>query len=124
MSSRSFLGTVIFPEQVCLEPFLEGGETVSVSDGGGEFIPPLGGQTGEELVLGPGGLERWDHQTVVRGRLKVAGGGVGLEERLDVVGCSPIRRSEGQYQGLESDTGRDGQPVKGDEERGNMGASG
>ena len=39
MSSRSFLGTVVFPEQVCLEPFLEGGETVSVSDGGGELIP-------------------------------------------------------------------------------------
>ena len=38
---------------------------------------------------------------------KVAGGGVGLEERLDVVGCSPIHRSEGQYQGLESDTGRE-----------------
>ena len=59
MSSRYFLGTVVFPEQVCLEPFLEGGETVSVSDGGGELIPPLG-QTGEELVLGLGGLERWD----------------------------------------------------------------
>ena len=28
MSSRSFLGTVVFPEQVCLEPILEGGETV------------------------------------------------------------------------------------------------
>ena len=69
MSSRSFLGTVVFPEQVCLEPFLEGGETVSVSDGGGELIPPLGGQTGEELVLGPGALERWEHQTVVRKRL-------------------------------------------------------
>ena len=68
MSSRSFLGTVVFPEQVCLEPILEGGETVSVSDGGGELIPPLGGQTGEELVLGPGGFKRWDHQTVVRGR--------------------------------------------------------
>ena len=54
MSSRSFLGPVVVPEQVCLEPFLEGGETVSVSDGGGELIPPLGGQTGEELVLGPG----------------------------------------------------------------------
>ena len=67
MSSESFLGTVVFPEQVCLEPVLEGGETVSVSDGGGELIPPLGGQT-EELVLGPGGLERWDHQTVVRRR--------------------------------------------------------
>ena len=47
------LGTVVFPEQVCLEPFLEGGETVSVSDGGGELIPPLGSQTGEEFVLGP-----------------------------------------------------------------------
>ena len=32
--------------------------------------------------------------------------------------------SKGQYQGLESDTGRDGKPVKGDEERGNMRASG
>ena len=49
-----------------LKAFLEGGETVSVSDGGGELIPPLGGQTGEELVLGLGALERWDHQTVVR----------------------------------------------------------
>ena len=39
MSSKSFLGTVVFPEQVCVEPFLEGGETVSVSDGGGELIP-------------------------------------------------------------------------------------
>ena len=54
MSSRSFLGTVVFPEQVCLEPFVEGGETVSVSDGGGELIPPLGGQTGEELCVGTG----------------------------------------------------------------------
>ena len=53
MSSGSFLDIVVFPEQVCLEPFLEGGETVSFSDGGGELIPPLGGQTGEELVLGP-----------------------------------------------------------------------
>ena len=26
-------------------PFLEGGETVSVSDEGGEMIPSLGGQT-------------------------------------------------------------------------------
>ena len=52
-----------------LEPFLEGGETVSVSDGGGELILPLGGQTGEELVLGPGALERWDQQTVVIRRL-------------------------------------------------------
>ena len=68
MSSRSSLGIVVFPEQVCLEPFLEGGEIVSVSDAGGELIPPLGGQTGEELVLGPGGLERWDHQMVVRRR--------------------------------------------------------
>ena len=60
--------TVVFPEQVCLEPILEGGETVSVSDGGGELIPPSGGRTGVELVLGPGALERWDHQTVVRRR--------------------------------------------------------
>ena len=67
-SSQSFLSAVVFPEQVHLEPFLEGGETVSVSDGGGELIPPLRGQTGEELVLGPGALERWDHQTVVRRR--------------------------------------------------------
>ena len=44
---------------MCLEPFLERGETVSVSDGGGELIPPLGDQTGE-LVLGPGTLERWE----------------------------------------------------------------
>ena len=34
-----------------LKPFLEGGET------------------GEELVLGPGGLERWDYQAVVGRRL-------------------------------------------------------
>ena len=34
---------------MCLDPILEGGET-AVSDGGGEVIPPLGGQTGEELV--------------------------------------------------------------------------
>ena len=50
-SIEPFLSTVVLPEQVRLEPFLEGGETVSVSDGGGELIPPLGGQTGEELVL-------------------------------------------------------------------------
>ena len=67
------------------QQYLEGGETVSVSDGGGELIPLLGGQPGEELVLGPGGLERWDHQTVVRGRPKVAGGGVRLEDRKSVV---------------------------------------
>ena len=97
-SSQSFLSTVVLPEQVRLKPFLEGGETVSVSDGGGELIPLLGGQTGEELVLGPGALERWDHQTVVR-RRPYAGGGVGLEHRLDVVGCSHVHRSEGQYQG-------------------------
>ena len=54
----------------------------------------------------------------------MAGGGVRLEEGLDVVGCSPVHRLEGQYQGLESDTGCDGKPVEGDEERGNMGASG
>ena len=42
----------------------------------------------------------------------MAGGGVRLEERLYVVGCSPIHRSEGQYQGLESDTGRDVQQVQ------------
>ena len=48
-----------------IEAFFEGGETVSVSDGGGELIPSLGGQTGEGLVLGPGELERWDHQAVV-----------------------------------------------------------
>ena len=55
----------------------------------------------------------------------MAGGGVRLDERLpDVVGCSPVHRSEGQYQSLVSDTGRDGKPVEGDEERGNMGASG
>ena len=45
--------------------FIEGGETVSISDGGGEMIPPLGGQIGEELGLGAGALERWDNQTVV-----------------------------------------------------------
>ena len=64
-SSKPFLSTVVLLEQVRLEPFLEGVETVSVSDGGGELIPPLGGQTGEKLVLGPGGLEQWDHQAVV-----------------------------------------------------------
>ena len=67
-SSQTFLSAVVLAEQVRLEPFLEGGETVSVSDGGGKLIPPLGGQTGEELVLGPGTLERWEHQTVVRRR--------------------------------------------------------
>ena len=50
--SKSFLSTVVLLEQVRLEPFLGRGETVSVSDGGGELIPPLGGQTGEKLVLG------------------------------------------------------------------------
>ena len=60
-SSKSFLNTVVLPEHVRLKPFLEGGETVSVSDGGGEVIPPLGGQTGEELGFGGGSLERWDH---------------------------------------------------------------
>ena len=39
---------------------------------------------------------------------KKMGGGVRLDERLDVVSCSPVHRSEGQYQGLESDAGRDG----------------
>ena len=67
-SSQSFLSTVGLPEQVRLKPFFEGGETVSVPDGGGEMTPPLGGQTGEELVLRPGGLERWDQQKVVRRR--------------------------------------------------------
>ena len=33
----------------------------------------------------------------------MAGGGVRLQERLDVVGRSPVHCSEGQYQGLESD---------------------
>ena len=47
----------------------------------------------------------------------MAGRGVRLEKRLDVVGCSPVHRSEGQYQGLESDTGRNGKTVEGDEER-------
>ena len=51
MSSKSFQGTVVFLEQVCLEPFLEGGD-------------------------------------------------VRLEERFDVVGYSPVHRSEGD--------GRDG----------------
>ena len=36
----------------------------------------------------------------------MAGGGVRLQERLDVIGCSAVHCSEGQYQGLESDTGR------------------
>ena len=53
-SSKSFQSTVVLSEQVRLKPFLEGGETVSVSDGGGEVIPPLGVQTGEELGLGVG----------------------------------------------------------------------
>ena len=73
----------------------------------GKVIPPLGGQT-EELGLGAGALEWWDHQTVVRKRPEEAGGCVRLEERLDVVGCSLVHRSEGQYQGLESDKGCDG----------------
>ena len=51
-----------------LYPFLEVGDTVSISDGGGERIPPLGGQTGEELGIGAGALERGDHLTVVRRR--------------------------------------------------------
>ena len=58
--------SALWPAQVHLEPFLDCGETVSIPDGGGELIPPLGGQTGEELVLEPGALERWDHQTVVK----------------------------------------------------------
>ena len=49
-SSKSFLSTVVLPEQVRLKPFLEGGETVSVSDGGGELIPPLGGQRGDRAI--------------------------------------------------------------------------
>ena len=49
-SSQSFLSAIVLPEQVRFQPFLEGGETVSVPDGGGELIPPLGSQTGEELV--------------------------------------------------------------------------
>ena len=49
---------------------------------------------------------------------KTVGGGVRLEQRLDVVGCSPVHHSEGQYQGLESDTGRDGKPVEGDNRSG------
>ena len=40
------------------------------------MIPPLGGQTGEELGLEAGALERWDHQMVVGRRPKVAGLGV------------------------------------------------
>ena len=50
--------------------------------------------------------------------------GVRLEERLDVVGCSPVHCLEGQYQDLESDMCHYGKPVEGDEEWGNMGASG
>ena len=46
-------------------------EALSVSDGGGELIPPLGVQTIEELVLGPGTLERWDHQMGRRWRVGV-----------------------------------------------------
>ena len=57
-SSHAFLSAVVFPEKVRFEPFLEGGETFSVPDGVGELIPPLGGQTKEELVWGPGALER------------------------------------------------------------------
>ena len=52
----------------------------------------------------------------------MAVGGVRLEERLDVVGCSPVHRSEGQYQGLESDTGCDGKPVEGDEDLSTLGS--
>ena len=39
-SSKSFLCTVELLEQVRVKPFLDGGETVSVSDGGVEVIPP------------------------------------------------------------------------------------
>ena len=41
----------------------------------------------------------------------MVGGGVRLEERLDVVGLSPVHRLEGQYQGLASDAGCDGRYV-------------
>ena len=37
-SSKPFFSSVLLPEQVRLEPFLEGRETVSVSDGGGEVL--------------------------------------------------------------------------------------
>ena len=61
-SRQSFLGTVVFPEQVRLKPFLEGGETVSVSDGGGELIPPLGARQEKSLcwdqVVLSGGTNR------------------------------------------------------------------
>ena len=64
-SSKPFLGTFVLPEHCVLSLFLNvGRQTVSLMDGG-ELIPPLGGQTGEELVLGPGALEWWDHQAVV-----------------------------------------------------------
>ena len=35
------------------------------------MIPPFGGQTGEELGLEAGALERWDNQKVVRRRPQV-----------------------------------------------------
>ncbi|XP_046895357.1 solute carrier family 26 member 6-like [Hypomesus transpacificus] len=54
-------------------------------------------QTGEELGMGVGALERKDHQTVVRRKPKVAGGGVRLEEWT---GCSLVqsRSPLGRYQ--------------------------
>ena len=36
--------------------------------------------------------------------------GVRLDERVDLVGCSPVHHLEGQYQSLESDAGLDGKP--------------
>ena len=65
---------------MCFEPFLEGGETVSVSDGGGELIPPLGNQLPSPQLC-PLQVRRhkhlrvtvvftsgWSHQTAVGGK--------------------------------------------------------
>ena len=48
-SSKSFLSTV-----VRLEPFLEGGETVSVSDGAWELIPPSVSADRRKTCVGTG----------------------------------------------------------------------
>ena len=64
--------------------------------------------------------------TTGRGQQEGLGGGGGIRavEEMEVMRVTSVHRAEGQYQDLESDKGRDGKPVEGDKERGNMGASG